>query len=72
MKYSHHHNLLNKGVSNKLVTLLIISFGLTFLLIGIVLEYTFPEFSFLVFSILFLFYLFLRFNDLPMRKDKEC
>jgi UDP-GlcNAc:undecaprenyl-phosphate GlcNAc-1-phosphate transferase len=67
-----HHNLLNKGVSNNLVTLLIIRFGLTFLLIGIVLEYTFPEFSFLVFSILFLFYLLLRFNDLPMRKDKEC
>jgi UDP-GlcNAc:undecaprenyl-phosphate GlcNAc-1-phosphate transferase len=40
-----HHTLLNRGLSKKLVILFIISFGLTLLLVGIVLENTFPEFS---------------------------
>lgn len=55
-----HHFLENLGFSKNLILLLIISFSLALLLIGSLVERKFPDLSFSVFLILFLFYLFLR------------
>ena len=59
-----HHFLENLGFSKKLILLLIVSSGLTILLIGSLIENNFPALSFPVFLILFFLYLFIRiYND---------
>ena len=63
-----HHFLENSRFSKKLISLLIVSFGLAILLIGIFLENNFPALSFSVFLILFLFYLFIRMYNFSAKK----
>ena len=63
-----HHFLENLGFSKKLILLLIVSSGLTILLIGNLIENNFPALSFPVFLILFLFYLFIRIYYNPEEK----
>lgn len=63
-----HHILENLGFSKILSTLLIISFGLVNLVIGIFLEKKFPSLSFTFFLILFLFYLFIKMHVFTIKK----
>ena len=55
-----HHFLENLKFSKKNILLVIVAFGLAFLLIGRLIEINFPALSFSVFLILFLFYFFIR------------
>ena len=66
-----HHFLENLGFSKKLILLLSVSSGFAILLIGNFIENNFSSYSFLIFLILFLFYLFIRVYNDPEIKVKK-
>ena len=66
-----HHFLENLGFSKKLILLLIVSSGLTILLLGRLIENNFPALSFPVFLILFLLYLYIRIYNIFGKKVKR-
>lgn len=66
-----HHFLENFGLSKKIVMLLITSVAIVLLFVGYLIEINFPELSFPVFIILFIFYMFMRFYFKVKLKYKD-
>lgn len=67
-----HHFLENVGYSKSLRLLLILFFGIATLMLGIFIEMNFPDLSFLVYLILFLFYLLIRIYSNLEKNSKKC
>lgn len=66
-----HHFLENLGFSQRYILLLTVSSGLAMLVIGNIIENKFPDLSFPVFLLLFLFYLFIRMYNNPENITKR-